>query len=462
MNNFKRLLLTPIISAAALCAFAQQSDIVVNSDSVNAAGALTLSLDDCLRIALNENPTIKVADMEIERVNYAKKEVLAQLFPTLDFNTSYSRTLAKQTMYMDTGEGTMAIKVGRDNTLSTGFTAGMPVINVPLWKSIKLSENQILQNIEKARSSKLQLVNQVKNAYYALLFATDSHKVIMENYQIAKLNADIYKKKNAVGTASDYDVLRSSVEVTNLEPTILEAENTIHNLKLQLMVLMGMDVRNNITPANTLADYKDTMYEQILSINTDLVNNSNLRQLDLQTDYLAKALSAQKAQWYPTLSANFNYMWYNMNNGNPFSNMQWSSNSSVGVTLAIPLFQGGKRYYKQKQAQIAYNEMKWQRENLERSLNMQTQSQLDNLQKSIKQINTNAAGVESAKKANEIQEKSFRIGASTYLKLRASETALLQAQLTYFQAIYNYLVAESDLELLLGNANITKYVPTQE
>ena len=260
MNNFKRLLLTPIISAAALCAFAQQSDIVVNSDSVNAAGALTLSLDDCLRIALNENPTIKVADMEIERVNYAKKEVLAQLFPTLDFNTSYSRTLAKQTMYMDTGEGTMAIKVGRDNTLSTGFTAGMPVINVPLWKSIKLSENQILQNIEKARSSKLQLVNQVKNAYYALLFATDSHKVIMENYQIAKLNADIYKKKNAVGTASDYDVLRSSVEVTNLEPTILEAENTIHNLKLQLMVLMGMDVRNNITPANTLADYMDTMY----------------------------------------------------------------------------------------------------------------------------------------------------------------------------------------------------------
>lgn len=462
MNNFKRLLLTPIISAAALCAFAQQSDIVVNSDSVNAAGALTLSLDDCLRIALNENPTIKVADMEIERVNYAKKEVLAQLFPTLDFNTSYSRTLAKQTMYMDTGEGTMAIKVGRDNTLSTGFTAGMPVINVPLWKSIKLSENQILQNIEKARSSKLQLVNQVKNAYYALLFATDSHKVIMENYQIAKLNADIYKKKNAVGTASDYDVLRSSVEVTNLEPTILEAENTIHNLKLQLMVLMGMDVRNNITPANTLADYKDTMYEQILSINTDLVNNSNLRQLDLQTDYLAKALSAQKAQWYPTLSANFNYMWYNMNNGNPFSNMQWSSNSSVGVTLAIPLFQGGKRYYKQKQAQIAYNEMKWQRENLERSLNMQTQSQLDNLQKSIKQINTNAAGVESAKKANEIQEKSFRIGASTYLNLRDSETALLQAQLTYFQAIYNYLVAESDLELLLGNANITKYVPTQE
>ena len=54
-------------------------------------------------------------------------------------------------------------------------------------------------------------------------------------------------------------------------------------------------------------------------------------------------------------------------------------------------------------------------------------------------------------------EKSFNIGAASYLNLRDSELALTQARLAYFQAIYNYLIARSELELLQGNAPIEKY-----
>ena len=60
--------------------------------------------------------------------------------------------------------------------------------------------------------------------------------------------------------------------------------------------------------------------------------------------------------------------------------------------------------------------------------------------------------MEQAVKANQIQEKSFKIGASTYLDLRDSEDAVMSSKLAYYQAIYNYLVASSNLELLLGNA----------
>ena len=129
--------------------------------------------------------------------------------------------------------------------------------------------------------------------------------------------------------------------------------------------------------------------------------------------------------------------------------------SSVGLTLTFPIFTGLQRVNKIKQAEIQAREMKWQRENLERSLHMQVQSQMDNINKSIKQIESNEGGVRQAEKANDIMQKSFQIGAASFIQLRDTDDALMTARLSYYQSIYDYLVAESDLENVLGN---TPYV----
>ena len=444
----KRKISLLLSSALAFSAFA--------SAQTASTDTLSLSVDQCVAIALDENPTIKIADMEITRVDYSKRETIGQLFPNISFSAAYSRTLAKQTMYMNNGGQTMAIKMGRDNTHNAGFNATLPIVSVALWKSIKLSDNQILQNIEAARTSRISLINQVKNAYYALLLAYDSYAVLLQNHATAKVNADIYEKKFRNGTASEFDVLRSSVAVKNIEPSIIEAENSIRSLELQLKVLMGMDVTQGIKPSASLSDYKSSMYADVMALNTDLSMNSDLRKLDLQTDYLKKVVDVQKAGWYPTIAASIGYNWYSMSDGSPFKNFNWSPNSSVGISLSWTLFNGAQRYYKQKQAELSYKEMAWQRDNLNRSLEMQRQIQLDNIQKNVKQIETCTASVEQAVKANQIQEKSFKIGASTYLDLRDSEDALMSSKLAYYQAIYNFLVAKSDLELLLGNAE-TQY-----
>ena len=450
MNNKRnRMLLLAVLCGCAMTVCGQTCD------------TLRVSLDDCIRIALNENPTIRVAEMEITRVDYSKQETLGQLLPTVTFSGSYQRTLAKQTMYMDTEQGTAKFKVGRDNAWNTGFSASLPLVMPTLWKSIKLSDSQIMQNVEAARSSRLSLVNQVKNAYYALLLAQDSKKVIEENHATAKMNAEIYSNKFKLGTASEYDVLRANVAVTNLEPSILEADNSIKQCLLQLKVLMGMDVRQPIAPGQTLEQYRDEML-RYAPVDTTLTLNSDLRKVDLQTDYLKKALEVQKAAWYPTLTGSVNYMWNSMSNGNPFSNFQWSGYSTAGITLSFPLFTGGQRYYKQKQAEVSLREMKWQRENLERSLSMQVKTQMDHIDKSMAQISSNEGGVRQAEKAKDIMQKSFKIGAASFIQLRDTEDALMSARLAYYQAIYDYLVAQSNLELVLGKAPIDNYVTTMD
>lgn len=468
--NFRQLAAS--ISILPFMAQAQQSA---------PADTLPMSLDQCITIALDQNPTIKVADMEIERVDYSKKETLGQLLPTINFGGSYNRTLAKQVAYMNMGgfggfgggssddsdgedapasgsAGRQGIKMGLDNAYSVGFSAGMPIIAPQLWKSLKLSESQILQTIEQARQSRLQLINSVQNAYYTLLLAEDSKRVIQESYDNAMVTYDIYQKKYSVGAASEYDVLRTSVAVKNVEPELAQADIAIKQARLQLIILMGMDATHAITPTTKLSDYEATMHEQVL-MNTDpsIASNSELRMLELQTNTLKQSLEVQKASLYPTLSLAANYNWTSSNNGTPFSHLWWSPYSMIGVTLDIPLFTGGQRYSRIKQAQIQVAEMKWQRENLERSLNMQVDLAIDNIKVNVKQIASTSESVTQADKAHSIMERSFEIGAASYLDLRDSELALTRARLAYYQSIYNFLVANSDLQLLLGKADIDKY-----
>lgn len=447
---------------------------------------LVLSLDQCIAIALDENPTIKVADMEIERVDYSKKEIIGQLLPTISFDANYSRTIEKQVAYMNmdafkglgsTGgsegesdsEATSSrsssdggIKMGLDNTYSMGFSAALPIIAPQLWKSISLSDKQIMQNVESARKSRLSLVNQVKNAYYTLLLAEDSYRVVQESYDNAKFSHEVYQKRFKVGAASEYDVLRSSVTVKNIEPQLAQSEIAIKQARLQLLILMGMD--NNVPFKTTarLADYESTMYDNTLSLSRSIAENSDLRMLDIQTETLKDALSVQKMAWLPTLALTANYNWTSSTNGTPFKNIKWNPYSTVGLTLSIPIFQGGQRYTRIKQASIQVQEMKWQRENLERTLQMQVDVAIDNIQMNVKQIASNSESMSQADKAHQIMEKSFEIGAASYLDLRDSELALTRAQLAYYQSIYDYLVANSQLELLLGNADLEKYSSLNE
>ena len=285
--------------------------------------------------------------------------------------------------------------------------------------------------------------------------------MIQDNYNNAKFTHEIYVKKHELGAASEYDVLRTSVAVKNIEPELLQAEISIKQAKLQMAILMGMDTAIPFEPSNSLAAYEQTMYEDVLNINKSIDQNTDLKMLDIQTQTLKNALEIQQMAWYPTVALTANYNWTSMSDGNMFKNFRWSPYSTVGVSLSLPIFQGGQRYYKIKQAQLQVDEMKFQRENLERSINMQVEVAIDNINKNVKQIASSAENVKQADKAHEIIEKSFKIGAASYLDLRDSELALTRSQLAYYQSIYNYLVANNNLELLLGNANIESYTTAE-
>ncbi|MDE7346458.1 MAG: TolC family protein [Muribaculaceae bacterium] len=455
------LLLAGIL-ALGLPAFAQNEEagiLFLGAMGVN-PDSIPISREECIDIALSQSPTIRIADLEVKRVNYSKRETIGNLLPQIGFSLSYQRSIELQTIRMNMGGQSQKLKMGSDNTWNTGFSLSLPIIAPTIWKAISISDTQIAQNLESARSSRLELVNQVNKAYYALMLAISSKEVIKQNYDIAKYTAEVYRKQFEQGTASEYDVLRSEVQVRNIEPSLLDADISVKQCQLSLNVLMGIDDALNLYPSVTMEDMQQDMYAYLLD-SKSITGNSSLRSLELQQKMAGQNVAMKKLAWLPTLGASFNVNWLSLSNGPMFKDVDFSPYSSLGISLSLPIFSGGTKWYQMKQAQVQQKELELQKENLVNSLNMQVDLALDNINRQAKQIDSSKEGVRQAKKAHDIMLKSFQIGAASYLQLQDSELANSSAQLSYLQSIYNYLVSTSELDLLLGrdgaiNANKTK------
>lgn len=200
------------------------------------------------------------------------------------------------------GGGDGGIKVGLDNSWSLGFQASLPLIAPQIWKSVAVSDTQILRSLEASRQSRQNLVDQVKSAYYGLLLAQDSRIVIQESYDMARLTHETYVKQAAAGAASDYDVLRTSVAMKNIEPEIIQADIAIRQARLQLLVLMGVDSAFEFEAATKLADYEKTMYDEVFALEADYSNNADLRLLDIDTKLLQQQVAMKKLAFVPTRS----------------------------------------------------------------------------------------------------------------------------------------------------------------
>ncbi len=109
----------------------------INPDSI------PISREECIDIALSQSPTIRIADLEVNRVNYSKRETIGNLLPQIGFSLSYQRSIDLQTIRMNMGGESTKLKMGSDNTWSTGFSLQLPVIAPTLWKAISISDTQI-------------------------------------------------------------------------------------------------------------------------------------------------------------------------------------------------------------------------------------------------------------------------------------------------------------------------------
>ncbi len=466
-------------SSGICCAQYSEKTTVPLSGGVNDS-VLVLSLDKALEIALSENVSVKVADKEITRSEYAKKGTYASLFPQIDLTGSYQRTIKKQVVYMDfdiseytsmaggaqsagqTPTSSAAetstenkedggIEMGRWNSYMAGVSASMPLVNAQLWRSLKISGQDVELAVEKARASRLDMVTQVKKTYYAVLLAKENLKVYEEVLQNAIDNFRQTEMKYNVQKASELDYIRTKSNISSAIPNVYDAESNVLLTLWQLKAVMGINLDTEVDVEGSLNDFGQSMFYDIHQ-NDDysLDANSDMRQLAIQAEELANTIKLQNEAYLPTLGLQFSYMLNANTNDFKFSQYNWSPYSYVGLSLAIPIFSGGKRYSNVKQSKIQYDELKLRTEDTERQLRIAIQQYLNKMETDMRSYSSALEAVELAQKAYSIASKSYAVGRNTLTDVNDSQLALVQAQLNQCLTIYDFLSVKADLEETLG------------
>ena len=420
-----------------------------------AKDTLTLTLDRALEIALSDNPTIKVAEEEIALKKVTHKETWQNLLPQASIDGTWNHTISAAQM----NPGGQSFKMGMDNsnTVSGVLNISLHIFAPSVYKAMSMTKTDIELAVEKSRASKLDLVNQVTKGYYQLMLTQDSYDVLQKSYKLAEDNYNIVNAKYQQGAVSEFDKISAEVQMRSIKPNVISAGNAVTLSKLQLKVLMGVTADVDIEIADNLGNYETELFANELNQPAaNLNNNTTMKQLDLNRKMLNQNIKSLRANFMPTLGMNYSYQYQSLYNEDwNILDYNWSGSSALMFTLSIPLYKASN-FTKLKSNRIQIRQLEQNRLDTERKLNMQITSYQNNMAASSEQVVSNRENVMQAQKAVQIAGKRYEVGKGTVLELNTSQVQLTEAELTYNQSIYDYLVAKADLDQVLGKDYIAE------
>lgn len=441
----------------------------------NAGGnTLTLTLEEAIDLALSDNPTVKVANLEIERYDYVRKQTLSSLYPQVDASLQYSLALRRQEM-------TEGFSFGGKNTFNTAASLSMPLFVPAVYEQLKLNRTQMESAVESARATRIDMIASVRSAYYNVLLAQQSLAVLQEAVLTTERVVANTKSLYDNGLASEYDYLTAQVQLSNLRPQVLQTENAIGITKLQLKMYLSLPAEVDVEVVGTLDGFRDKV---LLSedYSRDISDNTTLRNLDIQAQMLRHQERLLKASRMPMVAA-FGQISYIGQERVDLSGLMggmaggagrqqsdivaqtraaaasqskfwWQCPISVGAQISIPLFAGFKTVNQLREVNNQISQLNIQREYAEQGIRLQVEQAINTLITARETMLSNERTVEQAQKAYDISYTRYNAGAGTILELNSSQLSLTQAQLSYSQSIYDYLSAYANYQKTLGNEEL--------
>ncbi|MDE7451319.1 MAG: TolC family protein [Alistipes sp.] len=433
----KYLLALCFVAAVPCCALAQ----------------LRLTLDAAVEMALSENPTIRVAEMEVARYDYVRRQTWGNLLPQVAVNGQINHTFIKQNM-------SKGFSLGGDQytTISGALDVTMPLFAPAVYRTLRMNDTQMAAAVEEARASRVDLIAEVRKAFYNILLAKQSLVVLLESQATVQRTVDDTELQYRNGLMSEYDLLTAQVQLSNLKPTIIQTENSIAVAERLLKMYLSIPEEVDIEVVGELDSLRDAVLEGTEGLSTDVSENTDLRSLELQEELLVRQLRVSNAGRWPTvgLFGNFTLSGNNMGAFN-FQDMSvvqdgyyWQHPLYAGVQISVPLFSGLTKMNRARELKNQIAQVGVQRDYLRRQVDVQVRSALNDLVTARETMFAQERTVEQALKAYSISDTRYRAGAGTILELNSAQLSQTQAQLNFSQAIYDYLTAKAEYDRIVG------------
>jgi outer membrane protein TolC len=417
-----------------------------------------LTLEDAIKIALENSNQVKLAQLEILKSDEKLVEARSALIPRISASGSYSRYLKKPVLFLppDSPFGRMTggvIEIGFDNSYLGAISLQMPLFSWNLYAGIRSALKGKSLAEQAYKSVTLKTIADVKKAFYGALLARENYKITKMRVDLAEDNLKNVEKMYRQGIASEYDYISAQVQYQNLLPLLIQAENNLELAKNALKLVLGIDVKEDIEIEGEMKVDSLIGVDYATSLKDLYEKNPDLKQAELQVELSREIVSLEVSGHLPSLFLTGNLQYQAQANDFNFNQYRWIRTTFIGLQIQIPIFNGFGTQARVDQAQASFQQA------IER-LNFTKQALENELKNTIYRIEQSGRRIESQKRAVELAElgykiarKRFESGVGTQLEVSNAEVNLAQARLNYLQAIYDYLIAMSDLEKLTGKTN---------
>lgn len=407
------------------------------------------SVEEALNLALKNNSEVIRAKLDKLKADEKVSEVYSEnLVPTITLNSRYFRTFKKQVIQIF-GQ---TFETGADNNIinSLDITEPIPVLGTPVFSGIRIAEYYSKAQEENVTAVENDVKNNVKKAYYGVQLAkavVDINKITLQN---AENNFDVVNSKYKIGVATEFDFLRAKVKVDNIRPVLSKSERNLEISTKILLNAIGLKTEDNIEVKGELTYDSTEIFnttDQIIDKISE--NNVAIRQLEIGNKINKELVTVDKANYMPKL---YLFGAYNLSASSndtrsltiyPFFN---SFNAGIGLTWDLNLFRNS---YKVKQSEIEVKRNEEQIKDLKQKLRLTSESYIIALEDAKQRLISQKETIALAERGLELANASYRAGVLNQIDVQDAELTLYQSRLGYYQAIFDYQSAKSEIQKLL-------------
>lgn len=418
--------------------FAQQNDSLPTLEEA--------TLQNCIQYAIQHNPDVQNAKISEQITEAQIQNKLADWYPQVNFTYNLQHNLQLPTFIFN---GNVSHS-GSKNTSGANFGFTQNIFNRDVLLASRTASDVRQAASENTEDRKINLTVSVSKAFYDLILTEQQLKVIDED--IVRTNQslkDAYYQYQA-GIVDKTDYKRATIALNNAKAQKKSGEESLKSKKAYLKDLMGY-------PATKILElnYDTTQMENEVLMDTLQAVNYNdrieIQQLETQKKLQEYNLQYYKWSFLPSLSAFGNYNLNYLNN--TFSKLYSQSypNSFLGLTLTLPIFQGGKRLQQIKQAQFEVTQAGNDIRSYENQINSQYEDALATYKSNLYNYYSLKENLSLASEVYDVIQLQYRSGVKAYLDVITAESDLRTAQINYYNALYQVLASKIDVMQSLGN-----------
>jgi len=406
------------------------------------------TLQNCVQYAIIHNPDVQNAQINQQVIEAEIQNKLADWYPQLNFTYNLQHNFQLPTFNFN---GNLSHS-GTYNTSGANLALTQNIFNRDVLLASRTSKDVRLSATENTEAQKINLAASVSKAFYDLILTQQQLKVTQEDIvRIQQSLKDAYYQYQA-GIVDKTDYKRATISLNNAKAQKKFGDESLKAKYAYLKELMGYPTEKNFD-----LEYDTTeMEDEVLIDTSQTINYNNRIEIQqLQTQEKLQQFNLQYYKWsfLPNIFAFGNYNLNYLNN--KFSKLYSNSypNSFAGITLSLPIFQGGKRLQEIKQAQLQLTQAANDITSYEHRVNTEYENAMSAYKSNLYNFFSLKENLSLATEVYGVIQMQYRSGVKAYLDVITAESDLRTAQINYYNALYQVLSTKIDVMKSLGNIN---------